>query len=99
MRRHRVSRWVAVAGAVTALAAVLPASAGPSGHEYKAPFKVGPSGGDVWSYHNASSDGTVTVARVYAIPGAINCTKGAPYAKLRVPLQATGPVRKPAKSA
>jgi len=59
---------------------------------YAAPFKIGPSGGDSFSYHSADGSGTVTVGRVYPIPGVINCTKGAPYAKLLVPVQ--GPVKK-----
>lgn len=83
---------VAVAGAVT-LALVSPASAG-GGKTFSAPFKAGPSGGDQWSYHSAGSDGTVTVGRVYPIPGVINCTKGGPYAKLMVPFHSTRPVRK-----
>lgn len=91
----RLGRSVAVVAAAAAALAVVPASAAPGGaRSYKAPFKVGPSGGDNFSYHDASTDGTVTVARVYPIPGAINCTKGAPYAKLQVPLKATKPVRK-----
>jgi hypothetical protein len=79
--------------AVAALAVVTPADAA-SHHVYKAPFKLGPSGGDQFSYHSASTDGTVTVARVYPIPGAINCTKGAPYAKLLIVFKATHAVHK-----
>ena len=81
--------------AVLALAALVtagPATAG-SHRVYHAPFKVGPSGGDSFSYHSAGSDGTVTVARAYPVPGAINCTKGGPYAKLLVLHRATRPVR------
>lgn len=89
----RVVTVVAIAGT---LAAVLPASAAPAkaGKTYAAPFKVGPNGGDSFSYHSASSDGTVTVGRVYPIPGAINCTKGGPYAMLYVDHKATKPVHK-----
>ena len=89
----RVVRLVMVAACVAGLAATLPTDASP-GKAYKAPFKVGPSGGDAFSYHSASTDGTVTVARVYPIPGVINCTKGAPYAKLLVLHKATRPVRR-----
>ena len=90
----RVLRAAVAAVAVAGLLTGWPASAAPSGHTYKAPFKLGPSGGDQFSYHNASTDGTVTVGRIYPIPGAINCVKGAPYAKLQVPITATRQVRK-----
>lgn len=77
------------------MAAVVPAQASPAGGKtFQAPFKVGTTGGDSFSYHNASSDGTVTVGRVYPIPGAINCTKGGPYAKLLVKHKARKPVKK-----
>ena len=59
---------------------------------YAAPFKPGPSGGDSFSYHSADPSGTVTVGRLYPIPGVINCTKGGPFAKLTVPV--TAPVKK-----
>lgn len=90
----RLTRILGAAAAGAAALAMLPASAASSGKSYQAPFKVGPSGGDNFSYHDASADGTVTVARVYPIPGAINCTKGAPYAKLQIPLKATKAVKK-----
>jgi hypothetical protein len=95
-RLVRLGAAFAVAGALVAAA---PASAGGGGggggaKTYAAPFKVGPSGGDQWSYHSATADGSVTVGRVYPIPGAINCTKGGPYAKLLVHHHATGAVRK-----
>jgi hypothetical protein len=90
---RRSVRAVAVAAVAVAVAVVAPADAA-SHHVYKAPFKAGPSGGDQWSYHSAGTDGTVTVARVYPIPGVINCTKGAPYAKLLVLHHATSPVHK-----
>jgi hypothetical protein len=81
---------------VVALAAVVPASAAPGGggKSYNAPFKVGTDGGDSFSYHSASPDGTVTVGRVYPVPGAINCTKGGPWAMLYVDHKATKPVHK-----
>jgi hypothetical protein len=87
---------VAVAGAAAVtLACVVPAQAAPTGGKsYQAPFKVGTDGGDSFSYHSASPDGTVTVGRVYPIPGAINCTKGGPWASLYVDHKATGPVHK-----
>jgi hypothetical protein len=92
----RIGRVAATLAAATALTVVVPATAAPSssGDSYKAPFKVGSDGGDSFSYHSASSDGTVTVGRVYPIPGAINCTKGGPYAMLYVDHKATKPVRK-----
>ena len=77
---------VAVATAVT-LTGEAPADAAKV-KSYSAPFKIGPSGGDSFSYHSADSSGTVTVGRVYPIPGAINCTKGGPWAKLIVPVKA-----------
>ena len=89
----RTLRTVALAAAVGSLLAVSPASAA-SQKTYQAPFKIGPSGGDSWSYHSASTGGTVTVGRVYPVPGAINCTKGGPWAKLRVSHRATRQVRK-----
>jgi len=78
------------------LAAVLPASAAPAsgGKTFQAPFKVGSTGGDSFSYHNASADGTVTVGRIYPIPGAINCTKGGPWAMLYVDYKAAKAVHK-----
>jgi len=90
----RIGRGIAVAAAAATLAAVVPASASPSGKTFQAPFKVGSTGGDSFSYHNASTDGTVTVGRVYPIPGAINCTKGGPWAMLYVDYKATKPVHK-----
>ena len=92
----RIGRGLAAVAATATLAAVVPASAAPAsgGKTYQAPFKVGTTGGDSFSYHNASSDGTVTVGRVYPIPGAINCTKGGPWAMLYVDYKATKPVHK-----
>jgi hypothetical protein len=89
-----VVRGVVALVTATTVAAVVPASAAPAGKSFQAPFKVGASGGDTWSVHSASSSGGVTVGRVYPIPGAINCTKGGPFAMLYVPFKATGPVRK-----
>ena len=91
----RVVRLLAASGCAVALVVAMPAGAAPDkGKSYGAPFKLGPSGGDSFSYHSATSDGTVTVARIYPIPGAINCTKGAPYAKLLVTFRATHAVHK-----
>jgi len=91
----RVVRLLAAVGCAVALVAAMPADAAPAkARSFGAPFKIGPSGGDSFSYHSATSDGTITVARVYPIPGAINCTKGAPYAKLLVQFRATHAVRK-----
>lgn len=90
----RVGRGLAAAAVAAALASVVPADAAPSGKTYQAPFKVGSSGGDSFSYHNATSDGTVTVGRAYPIPGAINCTKGGPWAMLYVDHKASKPVHK-----
>lgn len=100
MTRQRflgIGRVVVVVAIASTLAAVVPASAAPSKAStktYQAPFKVGTTGGDSFSYHSASSDGTVTVGRVYPIPGAINCTKGGPWAMLYVDHKATRPVHK-----
>jgi len=93
--RLTVRTAVAVVVAAT-IAGVVPASAAPTagGKTYSAPFKVGSSGGDSFSYHSASEDGTVTVGRVYPIPGAINCTKGGPFAMLYVDYKASKPVHK-----
>ena len=93
--RLTVRTAVAVVMAAT-IASVVPASAAPTagGKSYGAPFKVGSSGGDSFSYHSASPDGSVTVGRVYPIPGAINCTKGGPFAMLYVDHKATKPVHK-----
>jgi hypothetical protein len=93
--RLSVRAFVAVVAAAT-IGAVVPASAAPTGagKSYQAPFKVGSTGGDSFSYHDASSDGTVTVGRVYPIPGAINCTKGGPFAMLYVDHKAAKPVHK-----
>ena len=90
----RIGRGLAAVAAAATLAAVTPASAAPGGKTFNAPFKVGTTGGDSFSYHNASSDGTVTVGRVYPIPGAINCTKGGPWATLYVDFKATKAVHK-----
>ena len=82
---HRFLGLAAASVAAAGLVVAAPADAAKDkGKSYAAPFKVGPSGGDSFSYHSAVSDGTVTVGRVYPIPGAINCTKGGPYAKLLV---------------
>ena len=91
----RVGRGLAAVAVAAALASVVPADASPaSGKTYQAPFKVGSTGGDGFSYHSASSDGSVTVGRVYPIPGAINCTKGGPWAMLYVDHKASKPVHK-----
>jgi hypothetical protein len=90
----RIRRGLGVLAAAAALASVVPATAAPSGKTFSAPFKVGTTGGDGFSYHSASSDGTVTVGRVYPIPGAINCTKGGPWAMLYVDYKAAKPVHK-----
>ena len=90
---HRIL-GLAVAGVATAgLIVAAPADAAKA-KAYSAPFKVGANGGDSFSYHSAAADGTVTVGRVYPIPGAINCTKGGPYAKLLVTHKTTDQVRK-----
>jgi hypothetical protein len=96
-RTLRRAAAAAVAGtlAVTALVGGQPAGAtGAKAKSYQAPFAAGPNGGDSFSYHSAGKDGTVTVGRVYPIPGAINCSKGGPYAKLLVQHHPTGQVRK-----
>lgn len=91
--RRRAVALAAATAAGASLALLPPATAAPA-KSYDAPFTVGPAGGDQWSYHSAGTDGTVTVARVYPVPGLINCTKGGPYAKLLVPFRASRPVRK-----
>jgi hypothetical protein len=96
----RIGRATVALAVTVALAAVVPATAAPGGgsggggKSYQAPFKVGTDGGDSFSYHSASEDGTVTVGRVYPIPGAINCTKGGPWAMLYVDYKAKRPVHK-----
>lgn len=88
--RARLALLAAVAGVAVS---ITPAGATTS-HTYTAPFTVGPTGGDAWSIHQANSSGTVTVARVYPIPGVINCVKGGPYARLLVTVRARHPVRR-----
>lgn len=88
---HRTLGLLAAVATAVTLTGGSPADAA-RGKTYGAPFKAGPSGGDSFSYHSADSSGTVTVGRVYPIPGVINCTKGGPYAKLIVPVK--GPVSK-----
>ena len=98
MTRAMRTRWVraaiglAAAGVLT-VGTGADAAGGGKTTRYTAPFKLGPSGGDSFSYHDASAEGAVTVGRVYPIPGAINCTKGAPYAKLLVKHRAVKPVK------
>jgi hypothetical protein len=103
MRRTHVHRFLGLTAAgLAALGLVVAAPADAAKHatakekgkSYAAPFKPGPQGGDAFSYSSADSDGTVTVGRIYPIPGAINCTKGGPYAKLLVTHKAGAPVRK-----
>jgi hypothetical protein len=92
------TRWLRAAVGVTVIGVLALGNgadaAGGGTAKYAAPFKLGPSGGDQFSYHDAGTDGTITVGRVYPIPGAINCTKGAPYAKLLVKHKAVKPVKK-----
>lgn len=92
----RIARATAAVVAALGIAVVVPASAasGSGATSYQAPFKVGTTGGDSFSYHSASSNGQVTVARVYPVPGVINCTKGGPWGMLYVDHKATKPVRK-----
>jgi hypothetical protein len=96
MRRAMQTRWLraAVGVAVVGVLAVGNGADAAGTTRYAAPFKVGPSGGDQFSYHDASADGNVTVGRIYPIPGAINCNKGGPYAKLFVQHKAVKPVKK-----
>jgi hypothetical protein len=98
MRTTSVHRFLGLAAAgVAALGLVVAAPADAAkdkGKSYTAPFTVGAGGGDSFSYHSASDDGSVTVARAYPLAGAINCTKGGPYATLLVKHRATKPVRK-----
>jgi hypothetical protein len=93
---RRASLLCAVAGLTVALSTGLlsPATAKGAAKSYNAPFRQGPSGGDSFSYHQADANGMVTVGRAYPVPGAINCTKGGPYAKLIVRHHATSSVRK-----
>jgi hypothetical protein len=91
---RNILRAVALTAIAGVLATMAPASAGTDGKSFQAPFKVGSTGGDSFSYHSAGSDGSVTVARVYPIPGAINCTKGGPWAMLYVEDKATKPIKK-----
>lgn len=92
---HRFLGLAASGLAALGLVVAAPADAAKDkGRSYAAPFKVGPDGGDSFSYHSADPGGTVTVGRVYPIPGAINCTKGGPYAKLLVMPKSSGTVRK-----
>jgi hypothetical protein len=52
---------------------------------YKAPFKMGPHGGDQWNYATASRDGNVTAIRAYPLPpGGVRCSGSAGWANLRV---------------
>src|SRR5947209_2454001 len=92
-RSRIVVRVVAAMAALAAVVATAPAHAS-SAHVFRAPFALGPTGGDAFSYHSATADGTVTVARVYPVPGVINCTKGGPFAKLLVKFRASRPVKK-----
>lgn len=92
------ARVVRVLVGALLIGSVTLASASSAGHgsttRYAAPFRAGPTGGDQFSYHSADSDGTVTVGRAYPVPGAINCTKGGPFAKLVVVHHAARPVRR-----
>ena len=98
MRGTSVHRFLGLAAAgVAALGLVVAAPADAAkgkAKSYNAPFTVGAGGGDSFSYHSASEDGTITVARAYPFVGAINCTKGGPYATLLVKHHATSQVRK-----
>jgi hypothetical protein len=91
---RRAVRLLAVASLLAVGVVSAPSASAGSAKSYSAPFTVGANGGDQWSYHSASKDGTVTVGRVYPIPGAINCTKGGPYARLFITHKATRPVSK-----
>ena len=96
MRGMSVRRLTGLAVAVAAaagLTAAVPADAAKA-KTYQAPFHVAAQGGDQWSYHSADAQGTVTVGRVYVVPGVINCTKGGPFARLSITHKATAPVRK-----
>ena len=89
-----MSRVVAAAlVALGLLAFQAPSTAAPS-KAYKAPFAIGPTGGDSRGYASADADGRVTVARAYPAPGPINCPGAGHYATLKVVHKLTGPVRK-----
>jgi hypothetical protein len=83
-----------LAGVVMAVPAVGASDTQTGTKTYSSPFRAGPQGGDSFSYHSADPSGTVTVGRAYPVPGAINCTKGGPYAKLVVVHHATAPIRR-----
>ncbi len=83
---------LAAAALVAAALAVMPAADATTTKTYTT-FKLGPQGGDAWSYHSASTDGNVAVMRAYPIVGVIGCGEGAPYAKLIVNHRATHQLR------
>src|SRR3954468_14401696 len=93
-RMSRAVRLLVAVGAAAALVTMAPAEAAPKKHVYSAPFKVGTSGGDQFSYHSATGGGGVTLAGVYPNPRGLNCSKATPYPKLPVEFRTTHPVRK-----
>ena len=59
---------------------------------YKAPFSIGASGGDRFSYHSAAEDGRIVVARAYPLVGPVSCPSGGAYANLFVRHAGSAPV-------
>ena len=90
MRRRVLAAAVAVVGLLA-----LPASstAAPA-KTYKAPFAIGPAGGDSDGYASADPEGRVTVFRMYPAPGPINCPGAGHFANLKVVHKVTAPVHK-----
>ena len=60
---------------------------------YEAPFAMGPTGGDRYSYVSADPSGDITMARAYPAPGPISCPGKAGYANLSVKHKATSAVK------
>jgi hypothetical protein len=92
--RPLMSRVLAAAVAGVALLALQGPATGAPAKTYKAPFAIGPSGGDSDGYASADPQGRVTVFRMYPAPGVINCPGEGHYATLKVVHKLTGPVRK-----
>ena len=87
------TRLAVVVAALGVLATLQSPSSAAKATSYAAPFAMGPTGGDRYSYVSAEPSGDITMARAYPAPGPISCPGKAGYANFSVKHKATSAVK------